>query len=115
MATAVENLNKHLHLAVLKIISGTVNEIPDSTFELVDEIYGFATVPYRAGIPRQMKGPEIVAALKGIVNTTTSNTLDAHDRAKNVRFEMDTCSPPWGIAVNTICVHHNLHFLVFVA
>jgi hypothetical protein len=41
MATAVENLNKHLQLAVrqLKIISGTVNEIPDSTFELVDEIY----------------------------------------------------------------------------
>ena len=38
MATAVENLNKHLQLAVrkLKVISGTVNEIPDSTFELVD-------------------------------------------------------------------------------
>ncbi len=37
MATAVENLNKHLQLAVrqLKIISGTVSEIPDSTFELV--------------------------------------------------------------------------------
>ena len=41
MATAVENFNKHLQLAVrqLKIISETVNEIPDSTFELVDEIY----------------------------------------------------------------------------
>ena len=41
MATAVENLNEHLQLAVrqLKIISGTVNEIPNSTFELVDEIY----------------------------------------------------------------------------
>ncbi len=37
MATAVENLNKHLQLAVrqLKMISGTVNEIPDSAFELV--------------------------------------------------------------------------------
>ncbi len=42
MATAVENLKKHLQLAVrqLKIISGTEAEIPDSTFELVDEIYG---------------------------------------------------------------------------
>ncbi len=41
MATAVENLNKHLQLAVrhLKIISGTVIEIPDATFEIVDEIY----------------------------------------------------------------------------
>ena len=42
MATAVENLNKHLQLAVrqLELISGTVDEVPDSTFELVDEIYG---------------------------------------------------------------------------
>ena len=41
MATAVENLNKHLQLAVrqLKMISGTVIESPASTFELVDEIY----------------------------------------------------------------------------
>ena len=41
MAAAVENLNKHLQLAVrqLKMISGTVIEIPDSTFELVDDIY----------------------------------------------------------------------------
>ncbi len=42
MATAMENLNKHLQLAVrqLKIITGTVIEIPDSTFDIVDEIYG---------------------------------------------------------------------------
>ena len=42
MATAVENLNKHLRLAVrqLKLISGTVTEIPDFAFEIVDEIYG---------------------------------------------------------------------------
>ena len=81
MATAIENLNEHLQLAVrqLKII-GTVNEIPDSTFELVDEIYGlllsFTTgeEPHRAGIPSKMRGSEIVAALKGIVNTTTLNT-----------------------------------------
>ncbi len=55
MATAVENLNKHLQLAVrqLKIISGTVNEIPD---ELVDEIYGLLL----SLTPREMKGPEIV-------------------------------------------------------
>ena len=35
MATAVENLNKHLQLAVrqLKIVSGTVSEIPDTTFD----------------------------------------------------------------------------------
>ena len=41
MANAVENLSKHLQLAVrqLKLISGTVIEIPDSTFEIVDEIY----------------------------------------------------------------------------
>ncbi len=41
MATAVENLHKHLQLAVrqLKIVSGTVSEIPDTTFELVDQIY----------------------------------------------------------------------------
>jgi len=42
MANVVENLNKHLQLAMrqLKIINGTVIEIPDSTFEIVDEIYG---------------------------------------------------------------------------
>ena len=28
-----------------------------------------------------MRGPEIVAALKGIVNTTTLNTLDTKDKA----------------------------------
>ena len=42
MATAVENLNKHLQLAVrqLKIISIRDSEIiPDSTFEFVDQIY----------------------------------------------------------------------------
>ncbi len=41
MANAVENLNKHLQLAVrqLKLISGTVIEIPDSTFEIIHEIY----------------------------------------------------------------------------
>ena len=27
-----------------------------------------------------MKGPEIIAALKGIVNTTTLNTLTAQDK-----------------------------------
>ena len=41
MATAIENLNEHLQLAVRQLkIRGNVNEIPDSTFELVDEIYG---------------------------------------------------------------------------
>ncbi len=42
MANAVENLNKHLQLAVrqLKLISGNPIEIPDFTFEIIDEIYG---------------------------------------------------------------------------
>ncbi len=42
MATTVENLNKHLQLAVrqLKVISGKPIEIPDTTFEILDEIYG---------------------------------------------------------------------------
>ena len=55
MATAVENLNKHLQLAVrqLKIISGTVAEIPDSTFELVDEIYGLSQSLTEPGSPEK--------------------------------------------------------------
>ena len=55
MATAVENLNKHLQLAVrqLKLISGTVNEIPDSTFELVDEIYGLLLSLTEPGSPQK--------------------------------------------------------------
>ncbi len=42
MANSVENLDKHLQLAVrqLKIISGKPIEIPETTFEIVDEIYG---------------------------------------------------------------------------
>ena len=52
-----------------KIISGTVNEIPDSIFELVDQFYDLLlslTEPgYPRLIPKEMKGPEIVAALKG--------------------------------------------------
>ncbi len=46
MATAVENLNKHLQLAVrqLKKVSGTVSEIPDTTFDFD-----------RAGIPKRTK------------------------------------------------------------
>ena len=31
--------------------------------------------------PREMKGPEIVAALKGIVNTTVLNALSPEDKA----------------------------------
>lgn len=42
MVNAVENLNKHLQLVVrqLKIISGKPIEVPDSTFEIVNEILG---------------------------------------------------------------------------
>ena len=58
MANSVENLNKHLQLAVrqLKIISGTVIEIPDSTFEIVDEIYAlllFLTELVSPGSPKK--------------------------------------------------------------
>ncbi len=55
MATAVENLNKHLQLAVrqLKLISGTVAEIPDSTFEIVDEIYGLLLSLTEPGSPEK--------------------------------------------------------------
>ena len=35
---------------------------------------------YILGIPNSMKGPEIVAALKGIVNTTSLNTLPSEDK-----------------------------------
>ncbi len=54
-------------------------EIPDSTFELVDEIYGLLlslkAIPKGAGIPTEMKGPEIVAVLRGIANTTSVGLL----------------------------------------
>ncbi len=55
MATAVENLNKHLQLAVrqLKLINGSVIEIPDSTFELVDEIYGLLLLMTEPGSPQK--------------------------------------------------------------
>lgn len=55
MANAVENLNKHLQLAVcqLKLISGTVIEIPDSTFEIVDEIYGLLLSLTEPGSPEK--------------------------------------------------------------
>ena len=57
MATAVENLNKHLQLAVrqLKLISGIVIEIPDSTFEIVDEIYGLLLSPTGPGSPKKWR------------------------------------------------------------
>jgi len=74
MATAVENLNKHLQLAVrqLKIISGTLNEIPLYIRTRRRNLRS-VVVPDRDGIPKEMKGSEIVAALKGIVNTTSLN------------------------------------------
>ncbi len=55
MATAVENLNKHLQLAIrqLKLISGTVIEIPDSTFEIVDEIHGLLLSLTKPGSPKK--------------------------------------------------------------
>ena len=55
MATAIENLDKHLRLAVrqLEIISGTVAEIPDSTFELVDQIYGLLLSLTQPGSPEK--------------------------------------------------------------
>ena len=55
MATAVENLNKHLQLAVrqLKIISGTVNEIPDASIRTGRRNLRFAAVPDRAGVPEK--------------------------------------------------------------
>ena len=55
MGTAVENLNKHLQLAVrqLKLISGTVIEIPDATFEIVDEIYGLLLSLTAPGSPEK--------------------------------------------------------------
>jgi len=82
----------------LKIISGKPIEIPDSTFELVDEIY-FVAVPDRAGILREMKGPEIVAALRGIVNTTTLCALSPEDKAIIRRIlqtiDLCLCSPTY--------------------
>ena len=53
MVDAVENLNKHLQLAVrqLKIISGKPIEIPDFTFEIVDEIYGLLLSLTEGGSP----------------------------------------------------------------
>lgn len=55
MASAVENLNKHLQLAVrqLKIISGKPIEIPDATFEIVDEIYGLLLSLTEPGSPKE--------------------------------------------------------------
>ncbi len=50
-------------------------EIPDSTFELYIRTRGrnlrFVAIPKGAGIPTEMKGPEIVAVLRGIANTTS--------------------------------------------
>ena len=55
MVNAVENLDKHLQLAVrqLKIISGKPIEIPDSTFEIVDEIYGLLLSLTEPGSPEK--------------------------------------------------------------
>ena len=55
MVDAVENLNKHLQLAVrqLKIISGKPIEIPDSTFEIVDETYGLLLSLTEPGSPQK--------------------------------------------------------------
>ena len=60
MATAVENLNKHLQLAVrqLKIVSIPDSEIiPDSsrssTFELVDQIYDLLLSLTEPGYPKK--------------------------------------------------------------
>ena len=55
MTTAVENLNKHLQLAVrqLRLISGKPIEIPDSTFEIVDEMYGLLLSLTEPGSPEK--------------------------------------------------------------
>ncbi len=55
MANAVENLDKHLQLAVrqLKLINGKPIEIPDSTFEIVDEIYGLLPSLTELGSPEK--------------------------------------------------------------
>ncbi len=55
MATAVENLNKHLGLAVrqLQLICGKPIEIPDATFEIVDEIYGLLLSLTEPGSPEK--------------------------------------------------------------
>ena len=65
MATSVKNLNKHLQLAVrqLKLISGIVAEIPDSTSEIVEEIYGLLLSlterdPQRNEVTRDRCGPK---------------------------------------------------------
>ena len=101
MATAAENLNKHLLLAVrqLEIISGTVAEIRDSTFELVDQIYGLLISLTDPGIPREMKGPEIVAALRGIINTTTLITLEPKDKEDILRI----------LELIKLCIYHKAY------
>ncbi len=84
MANANENLLKHLRLAVrqLKLISESdIYSIDDEAFELVDQISGLLLEADNPGITVKMQGPEIVAALKGIINTTTLNTLHAEDKA----------------------------------
>ena len=55
MVDAMENLNKHLQLAVrqLKIISEKPIEIPDFTFEIVDEIYGLLLSLTEGGSPEK--------------------------------------------------------------
>ena len=55
MVNAVENLNKHLRLAVrqLELISGHPIEIPDATFEIVDEIYGLLLSLTEPGSPEE--------------------------------------------------------------
>lgn len=68
MATAVENLNRHLQSAVrqLKIVSGIVNEIPHSTFELaIEEIYGLLLSLTDPGTPEKRRDQRSLLPQRG--------------------------------------------------
>ncbi len=82
MATAVKTLNKHLKLAVRQLEIVRHSDLnPRLHIRTRRRNLRFIVVLDRAGIPREMKGPEIVAALKGIVNTTTLRELSSKDKA----------------------------------
>ncbi len=97
MATAYEDLVKHLKL-VIRQLRELVTKT-ESSLEVGRHDQRSSCAAHRLGIPFTMKGSEVVAASKGILNTTTLRELDK-----------DTCSTSLTTA-SSDAQHRSYHWI----
>ncbi|DBA81633.1 TPA: hypothetical protein ACH3X1_007388 [Trebouxia sp. C0004] len=83
MAMAYENLIKDLKLAIQQLEQLTKvasSMYKDQLIDLAYQITSLVVELTALGIPNRMKGLEIAAALKGIMNTTSLDTVSVEDK-----------------------------------